>query len=124
MKPTKLKEFVKAQLAQGLTQVALAKKLGVSPGAIYKWLNTDTVPDIATLKKIADNSGLKLLDLLGDDNSRKSELLSLTDDETRLLASYRKLREAAPHVAGTLHNYLSGLLAAVQRESIAKTRQE
>ena len=119
-----MKEFVKTQLAQGLTQVALAKKLGVSPGAIYKWLNTDTVPDIATLKKIADNSGLKLLDLLGDDNSRKSELLSLTDDETRLLASYRKLREAAPHVAGTLHNYLSGLLAAVQRESIAKTRKE
>lgn len=47
-----------------LTQVELANQLGFSDKAISKWEQGDTIPDIGTIKKIADLYGITVDSLL------------------------------------------------------------
>ena len=47
-----------------LTQVELAHQLGFSDKAISKWEQGDTIPDIETIKKIADLYGVTIDSLL------------------------------------------------------------
>lgn len=39
---------------RGITQVVLAKKLGVSQGAVSNWENGDRKPDVFMMKQIAE----------------------------------------------------------------------
>lgn len=49
-----------------LTQVELAHKLGFSDKSVSKWEQSDTIPDIETIKKIADLYGVSVDSLLED----------------------------------------------------------
>ena len=49
-----------------LTQVELAHQLGFSDKSISKWEQGDTIPDIETIKKIADLYGISVDSLLED----------------------------------------------------------
>lgn len=49
-----------------LTQVELAHQLGFSDKSISKWEQGDTIPDIETIKKIADLYGVSVDSLLED----------------------------------------------------------
>ena len=51
----------------GLTQDALAEKLGVTAQAVSKWENDQSCPDITTLPKLADIFGISTDTLLGHD---------------------------------------------------------
>ena len=49
----------------GLTQDALAEKLGITPQAVSKWENDLSCPDITTLPQLADIFGISTDELLG-----------------------------------------------------------
>lgn len=58
------------------TQVELANKLGFSDKAISKWEQGDTIPDIETIKKLADLYGITIDSLL-------EEMPEETEKETK-----------------------------------------
>lgn len=47
-----------AHLGRAVTQTALAKTLGVSPGAVSQWENGTTEPSLAVLPKLAQALGV------------------------------------------------------------------
>lgn len=49
----------------GLTQDALAEKLGITAQAVSKWENDQSCPDIAMLPKLAEIFGISIDELLG-----------------------------------------------------------
>ena len=53
---------------KGLTQEALAEKLGVSPQAVSKWENDASCPDIALLPKLAKLFEISVDELLSEDS--------------------------------------------------------
>ena len=53
---------------KGLTQEALAEKLGVSPQAVSKWENDASCPDIALLPKLAKLFEISVDELLSEEN--------------------------------------------------------
>ena len=57
--------------ARGLTQLAFAEKMNYSDKAISKWERAESVPDIFTLKKIADFYGVGVDYLLTRDHPKK-----------------------------------------------------
>lgn len=61
MKRKKDEQFVKklklAMLESGFNQVTLAKKLGILPGSISKWMTGENNPKISTLEKLAKATG-------------------------------------------------------------------
>lgn len=59
---------------KGMSQEALAEKIGVSPQAVSKWENDQSCPDISLLPQLA-----KLLDVTVD------ELLTGTSNEVRMV---------------------------------------
>ena len=59
---------------KGMSQEALAEKIGVSPRAVSKWENDQSCPDISLLPQLA-----KLLDVTVD------ELLTGTSNEVRMV---------------------------------------
>ncbi len=56
-----------------LTQVELAHQLGFSDKSISKWEQGDTIPDIETIKKIADLYGVSVDSLL-EDKTQEDEI--------------------------------------------------
>ena len=67
----------------GLTQDALAEKLGVTAQAVSKWENDQSCPDIATLPKLADLFGVSTDELLGREYKpvHTAEVVDKDDDE-------------------------------------------
>ena len=57
--------------ASNLTQLDLAEKLHYSDKAVSKWERGDAVPDIVTLKSIADLFGITVDTLIGDPKRAK-----------------------------------------------------
>ena len=56
---TGIREAIKNELKKnGVTQVSLAKKIGVSQATIYKVLNTDTKHTVETIEKMTRYFGL------------------------------------------------------------------
>ena len=65
---------------EGMTQAALAEKLGYSDKSISKWERADGTPDIVCLKRIADLFGVSVDYLLcGERKSIVSERFSYKD---------------------------------------------
>lgn len=56
--------FKKARIVQGLTQVELAKKLGVSSVAVSKWERGTGLPNVKRMKEVADALNLTVNELL------------------------------------------------------------
>ena len=71
MKETFGERFARLRKARGLTQEALAEKVGVSGQAVSKWENDISFPDITILPQLSDILGVSLDKLLGkeEDNS-------------------------------------------------------
>jgi len=49
----------------GITQVDLAKKMGISRSQIIKWEGRNSNPGISTLQNIADNLNVTIQDIIG-----------------------------------------------------------
>lgn len=65
----------------GLTQDALAEKLGVTAQAVSKWENDQSCPDITTLPKLSDIFGISTDALLGHETQpvHEAEVIEDTD---------------------------------------------
>ena len=66
------KKIAEARRREGITQGALALRVGVTAQAVSKWEQGRSCPDIAILDEIADALGISLFELLGMENSAKS----------------------------------------------------
>ena len=66
------RKIADARRSTGLTQNALAAKVGVTAQAVSKWEQGKSCPDIAILDEIADALGISLFELLGMDERIES----------------------------------------------------
>lgn len=66
------KRIAEARKRSGLTQNALACRVGVTAQAVSKWEQGRSCPDIAILDEIADALGISLIELLGMEKNAKN----------------------------------------------------
>lgn len=66
------KKIADARRQMGLTQNALATRVGVTAQAVSKWETGRSCPDISILDEIADILGISLFELLGIEERNKS----------------------------------------------------
>ena len=66
------KKIAEARRHSGLTQNALASRVGVTAQAVSKWEQGRSCPDIAILDEFADALGISLIELLGMDRRIES----------------------------------------------------
>ena len=66
------KKIAEARRKSGITQSALALRVGVTAQAVSKWEQGRSCPDIAILDEIADALGISLIELLGMEKRNKS----------------------------------------------------
>lgn len=66
------RRIAEARRKSGITQSALAVRVGVTAQAVSKWEQGRSCPDIAILDEIADALGISLFELLGMGNREKS----------------------------------------------------
>lgn len=71
---------------RGLTQVEVARAIGVAQGTIYFWENSINEPTAAYLIKLAQYFNVSVDELLGVDN-REREL----SDKERILQMYKQM---------------------------------
>ena len=77
----------------GLTQKELAAKLRVKNTAVSNWESGNNSIDIETLFAACDIFGVTLNDMYGKYSVEKSSGAVLTEDESRLLNTYRNLNQ-------------------------------
>ena len=66
------KKIAEARRKSGITQSALAVRVGVTAQAVSKWEQGRSCPDIAILDEIADALGISLFELLGMEKDAKN----------------------------------------------------
>ena len=66
------RRIAEARRKVGITQYALADRVGVTAQAVSKWEQGRSCPDIAILDEIADALGISLFELLGMEKREKS----------------------------------------------------
>ena len=66
------RRIAEARRKAGITQSALAVRVGVTAQAVSKWEQGRSCPDIAILDEIADALGISLFELLGMEERKKS----------------------------------------------------
>ena len=71
----------KFRIANSLSQVELAKKLGVSKQCVSNWENDNVVPSIDMLMKLAGLFKVSTDCLLGLDGKRYLEITGLDDNQ-------------------------------------------
>ncbi len=117
----------RARKSRGLSQEAVAEKLGVSRQTISKWETDETLPDIRQSKRLAVLYGLSLDELIEFDIDVKEiqDVIDRTSEETSekidwakawskkypILAQYRQEMDTAPYAAE-----LERLLEALRRK--------
>ncbi len=60
------KHIIALRKGMGLTQAELAQRLNYTDKAVSKWERAESMPDVATLKSVADTFGVTVDDLLRD----------------------------------------------------------
>ena len=65
------KNLIACRKKAGLTQQQLAEKINYSDKAISKWERAEGVPDVLVLKQIADIYGIKVDDIISEDNAER-----------------------------------------------------
>jgi transcriptional regulator with XRE-family HTH domain len=119
----KLREYIETELRSGTSQVALAKKMGVSPGSIYKWLNTDTVPDLATLKKVAERIGKNVTYFMEGEGRREAAHIEVYDTaEQGLLNLYKQARIIDPVAAEEIRSFAAYTVDRLKRGARAHSK--
>lgn len=68
-------------MANGLSQVELAKKLGVTKQCVSNWENDNVMPSIDMLVKIANLFKVSTDHILGIDEKKYLEITGLSDDQ-------------------------------------------
>ncbi len=81
MEQTLGKRIVTNRKRLGITQDALAEKLGVTAQAVSKWENDQSCPDITTLPRLAEIFGITIDELLGRDSSQTVYRAEVVDEE-------------------------------------------
>lgn len=76
---------------RGLSQGALAKRLGVSPQTIYRYENNVQSPSLESAKQLAIILRTSLDYLVGLDNNYTIMLPSLTDEERHVLNTFLRV---------------------------------
>ncbi|GEM_PF-1507120 len=74
----------------GLSQAALARKLGVAQSTVGMWESGVNKPERDNLELLSDLYGVSIDYILGRENSRNGHV-TLPEDEERLLQNYRSL---------------------------------
>lgn len=85
---TKLKELRKSI---GISQKTLAEAIGVSQQSINKYENHNIEPDITTLMRIAKYFNTSVDYIIGNSNENSAPLLNITDEESKIICTYRTL---------------------------------
>ena len=67
----------------------LAKESEIPYTSLHSMFEKNTQPTLSTLRKLCDGLGINLCDFFSDD--AKPDSLNCTEDESDLLASYRRL---------------------------------
>ncbi len=78
LKQTIAKNLAALRQNAGMTQSELAEKLNYSDKAISKWERGESIPDVIVLKSIADLFGVKLDDLLSQEQPAKPAVVAET----------------------------------------------
>lgn len=66
------KSIAQLRRGRGMTQEALAERIGVSPQTVSKWENQATCPDVALLPVLADVFGVSIDALYGREDLRRA----------------------------------------------------
>ena len=77
-----------------ITQKDVADKIGVSPQTFNTWSKGIAIPRMGKVQRLADYFGINKSDLIDDksaDESNKTDVQVLQEDEKYLLIEYRKL---------------------------------
>lgn len=69
LKETISKNIIKYRKELGLTQLELADKLSYSDKTLSKWERAESIPDVITLKQMADLFGITVDQLLNEDTN-------------------------------------------------------
>ena len=100
----KLEENIKSlRKERQLTQEQLAEALGVTVGAVYKWENGRSVPEIGMLLQLADLFEVSLDALVGFEVQNKS--IEATDERIFELQRQKKYSEAVSEAEKALLRY-------------------
>lgn len=83
-------EIRRLRTALGITQVALARRLGVSKQSVSNWENNNIQPSIELLERLADLFGVTTDQLLGRE---RQHWLDVTGLEESVVAHLRLLVE-------------------------------
>lgn len=83
MEQTLGKRIMEHRKRLGLTQDALAERLGITAQAISKWENDLSCPDIAMLPKLAEIFGISADELLGMEPTAKVHEAEVVDGHTQ-----------------------------------------
>lgn len=119
--------LAQARKKAGLTQEAVAEKLGVSRQTISKWETDETLPDIRQSKKLADlyqvtldelvafdfevQELTEMIDRVSDEVVEKVDWTAVWAQKYPILARYSQEMDTAPYAEA-----LRALLAQLQRE--------
>lgn len=119
--------LAQARKKAGLTQEAVAEKLGVSRQTISKWETDETLPDIRQSKKLADlyqvtldelvtfdfevQELTEMIDRVSDEVVEKVDWTAVWAQKYPILARYPQEMDTAPYAEA-----LRALLAQLQRE--------
>lgn len=76
----KAKEFIKYMVDSGVQQTEIARKIGVTPGAITNYLYGKTEPTLETVRKIARAYNISLADLISEIPEDQRSGYSIRDD--------------------------------------------
>ena len=85
--------LIKYRKAMNLTQAELAEKLNYSDKAVSKWERAESVPDIYTIKSIADFFGSKV-DVLISEPKPEQKIAEPTPEEKLPPADASRFEEA------------------------------
>lgn len=119
--------LAQARKKAGLTQEAVAEKLGVSRQTISKWETDETLPDIRQSKKLADlyqvtldelvafdfevQELTEMIDRVSDEVAEKVDWTAVWAQKYPILARYPQEMDTTPYAEA-----LRALLAQLQRE--------
>ena len=68
---------------KGLTQLDIAEKFNYSDKAVSKWERAEAIPDVYTLKQIADFYGITLDDLLCADVKKREKIVKGNEQKSK-----------------------------------------
>lgn len=94
----------------GLTQEALAQRLGVTNQAVSKWELDQSCPDIQLLPTLADLFGVSIDAFFGRTPAASAPQLPWEDDDTLRVVVYlghKRMADYKPHSNGNLYGNLS-----------------